>query len=501
VGPTPTLSHQIRAVPTGFVRGFQRFDHGNAAEILVGPWVLIVIDLLPTVRNRLRAVAVVRIEHADEDGVTIMPNRRQFLVGAAGLLAAAALDSGCARHTAGTPSNPDVPDVAPPSLQPVSQTQLQTAAQADAAFGAALYQKLAADNEQFVFSPYSVATALRMTWVGAKGQTASEMAAILGITVALEQALAADATLRSQLAKYAAAKGGTELETANVLWPQSGFPLKSDFVGRVEAAYGAHLKTLDFKGDAERARSVINQAIAQQTNDKIENLLPSGAVTDQTRLVLTNAVYLNAKWLRPFDPDDTNDGEFTRADGSTVTAPMMSQLEEFGYVDADSHQGLVMKYLDSDLSMIVLLPKADLAPLEAAVRSTGITPLMTDAQSTRVQVFLPRWKTSTGADLVKDLNAMGMREAFGDRADFSGITDADSLQISGVYHQARISVGEKGTEAEAATAVVEKAGAAPGPQGDQPPVFEADRPFLYAIIDGTGTPLFVGRVTDPSKEQ
>lgn len=355
-------------------------------------------------------------------------------------------------------------------------------AAADAEFGRALLDRLGDGN--IVCSPYSIATALQMTLLGARGQTATEMVDTLRLARLSPDELASTAAVLRQalqpLSKH--------LSIANALWPARGLPLDAGYVRAVEEGFGPKTTPLDFAGDPEGARKTINAAIAAATRDKIPELLPSGTVDINTIMVLTNAVYLKAPWALPFDQNGTRDGSFTRPDGTTVTVPMMHQeLFNYGYRDADGYRVIRLPYQGNRLAMSIVLPDGPLSELHGYdLHGTGPTPM---------RLAMPRFKFRTQTSVVEMLQAMGMRTAFGPGADFSGMTPVGA-EISDVVHQAMIDVDEKGTEAAAATAVAMLSSAQPTPQLD----IAVDRPFLFAITDtDTGTPLFLGRVTDPTQ--
>lgn len=369
-----------------------------------------------------------------------------------------------------------------------------TMARADAGFAGALYRRLAAGDENLVMSPLSIASVLQMLSFGAQGQTATQLQQVLKVPGVGPERLAGQvAALRASLAVLAKDK---QVHTADAIWTQDGLAIKKPFSSALHKAFAAKALGVDFRGDADGSRKQINSAIADATNGKIENLIGEGVIDDLTRVVLTDAIYLNAKWAHPFDPKDTEDRTFTRADGSTVKAPTMHSSGMLSYAQKNGYQVATLPYAGGRMSMQILLPSGPLAPLEQRLQTDGLAALTGGQSSQRVELSLPRWDFTAAPDLKPALTAMGMGDAFDpDKADLSGITGKERLYLKAVVHKAMIKVGEKGTEAAAATAGV--AGATAAPVTDAQML--VDRPFVFAITDtATHTPLFLGRVTDPS---
>jgi len=388
----------------------------------------------------------------------------------------------------------------PAVASPVKPPAPGTAARAINAFATDLYARLARQDGNLAFSPFSIETALAMAYAGARGRTADEMAAVLHLGPNNAATHAAYGALLRQIAADGNA-AGPELNLANALWGQDGYSFAAGFLQLLHDAYGADLNRVDFRGAAEQARATINAWVAAQTRGKIENLIPPGALNEYTRLVLTNAVYFKGDWARPFDPADTHDGAFRVAPGRTVIAPLMHQVATFGYAHRDGVQTLEMAYAGGRLAMDVLLPdRADgLADLERQLTPAHLAAWTSGLSQQLVAVTLPRF-TATGTFSLKPaLGAMGMPTAFGNAADFSGMNDGrDSLLISDVVHKAYVAVGEKGTEAAAATGVLVTAMSAA--INLTPPLeFRADHPFVYVIRDtSTNAVLFLGHISNPA---
>jgi serpin B len=364
------------------------------------------------------------------------------------------------------------------------------------AFALDLYKQLRAEEGNLFFSPYSISTALAMTYAGARGDTAKEMAQTLHFPADSELLHASYAALLNQL-QGDGQKRGFQLNVANALWGQKGEPFLNPFLTLVRDRYRAGLSELDFKANPEEARKTINTWVEKKTQDKIQNLLPQGSVTPLTRLVLTNAIYFKGDWANQFLKGGTHEQPFTTGAGAAVKVPMMNQTNQFGYLDADAFQMLEMPYVGKDLSMVVLLPKKTdgLAEMEKTLTVDKLTGWIGKLRPTRVQVGFPKFKMTKGFSLADTLAKMGMPLAFSDRADFSGMNGSRDLFITGVFHKAFVDVNEEGTEAAAATGVVVGVRSAPAQKVTR---FVADHPFVFVIRDvRSGSVLFMGRVTDP----
>ncbi len=374
-------------------------------------------------------------------------------------------------------------------------------AAADAALGADLYQILTEDAADTVFSPASVASALRIALCGARGQTAAELARVLHLDEDPKPQDAAATGLRLTLTSGGPASGSgsgsATFRAPNTVWIQSGLPVRAAFKARLHDA--VTLAAADFRAAPEATRTEINQVIATQTEGKISGLLPSGTITALTRLVLASAVYLKAAWTDPFPERATAGAPFypDGRDQPALTVPMMHGTASRAYLRGDGYQAVLLPYRDINLAMAVLLPDGPLAALRPKVAAAGLGGLLAGAARHRVTLSLPRFRLEAAFDLIPALRRLGVVAAFGADADFGEITEAAPLRIGAVAHKAYVDVDEQGTEAAAATAVVIRAAAAMRP----PPAVTmvVDRPFLFAIVDGaTGLPLFLGQVSHPA---
>ncbi|XXY46683.1 serpin family protein [Sorangium sp. So ce269] len=366
-------------------------------------------------------------------------------------------------------------------------------------FALALYQQLAGMPGNLFYSPYSMSSALAMTYAGARGATETEMAGALRFTLPQERLHPAFNALDLALARRGqGAEGkdgeGFRLNVANALWGQVGSSFAPSFLDVLAESYGAGLHVVDFAQAPDEARGIINGWVAERTEDRIKDILPEGAIQPATRLVLTNAVYFNAAWQFPFDEEETAPGDFTLVDGTAVSVPMMNGSAQVGYGEGDGYEALELPYDGGELSMVLVLP-AEGGDLEAGLDRERLEGVIGSLGTRSVTMTLPKFKFESTLDLVPQLVELGMPIAFTGRADFSGIDGQGGLFISDVLHKAFVSVDEAGTEAAAATAVVIGETSAP-----EPATIRFDRPFLLFIRDiETGAILFVGRVMNPSE--
>jgi serpin B len=374
------------------------------------------------------------------------------------------------------------------------------AARADDAFGADLYRTVAPRGNT-VFSPASVAAALRMTLIGARGETAAEIAQALH----LEAATAREGVwpLRTLLAEPADIEKRLTFRAPNTIWVQSGMPLERAFLTAITDAAAAAVHDADFVHESEKARQEVNRVIAEQTADKIRDLVPSGAIDGDTRMLLANAVYLKAAWAFPFPASATTPQPFHAGTG-TVTVPMMRLTAQLGYARGDGWQVVTLPYAraigEPRLAMAVVLPDGPLSRMVSQFTADGgLEPLLADVRPTRLELSMPRFRATAEFSLQPVLERLGIVQAFDcANADFSGMTTAERLFVSAVLHQAYIDVDEYGTEAAAATAVIMTTLSMPAPPQLAVTV---DRPFLFAITDtDNGEPLFLGQVANPANE-
>jgi serpin B len=384
---------------------------------------------------------------------------------------------------------------------------LQTLAAGNTDFALRLYQQMRANERgNMLFSPYSISQALAMTYAGARGDTAAQMASALSFSLRDDELHRTFLLLNGELAARGNAPAGDfvqerVLRVANALWGEQSYPFAEPYLALVKANYGAGLQPVDFVNNAEATRQVINDWVEKQTNDRIKDILPGGVLTSDTRLVLTNAVYFKQAWLSQFYAENTRDDKFTLLDGKPVTVPMMFHSGFMGYHAGDGFKAVAVPY-QSGMSMLVILPDAGKFEGVEGVLNAETFKAITDgvsANSAMVQLYMPRFTFEYNLPLTDGLIALGMTNAFDpNRADFSGMAEVSpgaNLYLMKALHKAFIAVDETGTEAAAATAII--AGVTSAPIGD-PVEFKMDRPFIFAIRDDqTGSVLFVGRVLNP----
>ncbi len=387
------------------------------------------------------------------------------------------------------------PDVAAPDLADLVN--------GNSGFAFDLYQVLGEDeeNDNLFYSPYSISLALAMTYAGARGETEQQMADTLHFILSQDRLHPAFNGLDLELARRGeGARGkdekGFRLNIVNAIWGQEGFQFLPEFLDVLAENYGAGLRLLDFENVPEESRVTINDWVSDQTEGRIEDLIPQGVIDELTRLVLTNAIYFNAAWAEPFEESQTTDGTFYLLDGGQVTVPMMRQTESFGYAEGEGYQVVELPYDGWELSMVILLPQAGaFEAFEGSLDAGRVDGIVKDLAHRQVALTMPKFEFESDFSLVDALAAMGMPDAFTGAADFSGMTGSRDLFIADVIHKAFVSVDEAGTEAAAATAVVMKLGAVP----EEPVELTVDHPFIFLIRDvETGAILFVGRVVNPS---
>lgn len=386
--------------------------------------------------------------------------------------------------------------------EPADPADAVTAATAINALGLDLYRAMANGqaNDNIIVSPASVAIALSMTQLGAVGLTAEQMNAVLHDLVPAGEVGPIDA-LDQALASRSGTFNDTEgvehevlLTIVNSPFGQHGLAIEPAYLDALARGFGAGLRVVDYQADPEAARALINDWVADQTEQRITELLVRQDITPATRFVLVNAIYLKAAWLTPFAAAQTQPAAFTQADGTEIHVPTMSRSSALRYAAGDDWQAVELPYIGNELAMTIVVP-ADLAAFGSSLSLDRYAAIVSALESRRVSLTLPKFGFTTRQDLATLLAELGMPLAFSPEADFSGITTAERLSIAKVIHEADIDVDEKGTEAAAATAVV--MGDIGGPGGELV-TLHVDRPFVFFIRDlQTGAVLFLGQVTNP----
>ena len=399
-------------------------------------------------------------------------------------------------------------------------TNFDLAANATNELAVDLHHQLATGTENLCVSPYSIENALAMTFAGADGETRTEMARVLHLQVDASAAAASFASLQHSLEEMSAKTaelvkksrefgGPTEpitLNIANRLFAQKDYDFRQNFLSLVKQDYGAAFEPLDFVADPKAATEHINQWVADQTRNKIRDLIPADALNKLTRLVLANALYLKAPWADAFSEKTTQPEPFHVRGGTTVNLPMMRKTARFGYAKRDGFTAVTIPYVSDDLQFLVLLPDEvnGLPTLESKL-TADVLAKCAKLETQDVDLHLPKFKLEPPTvALAKNLQALGMKSAFDiprGSANFDKMAPRkpnDYLYISNVFHKTFIAVDEKGTEAAAATAVVMMRATALARPKPPPIEVRIDRPFVYAIQHvPSGVCLFLGRVTDP----
>jgi serpin B len=377
--------------------------------------------------------------------------------------------------------------------------QTQALVDGNTAFACDLYAQLRNSPGNLFFSPYSVSTALAMTYAGARGNTETQMAQVLHFGKSQQGLHSAFGALQRQL-NEAQKQKGIELSLANALWAQQGHPFLPPFLNIGKYEYQASLNLADFKTGAEAARHEINGWVVQQTKDKIQDILPAGSLDSSTRLVLANAIYFKGAWAEPFRKAETSTQPFHLTANRQTDVPLMHHFDTVKYMENDSFQAVELPYAGAELSLVVLLPRRieGCGQLEGQLSPALLSRCLGEMKRQRVELFLPRFKMESSFKLNGTLGQMGMSDAFGPQADFSGLDGTRFLFISDVFHKAWVEVNEAGTEAAAATVVGVSKHAMPRKPAP-PPVFRADHPFIFCIRDThSGSLLFLGRLADPT---
>ena len=409
------------------------------------------------------------------------------------------LSAGCAQGLAGAEvarssfEREQSPQVGPSDGRELSSGNID--------FAFRLYQELREEEGNLFFSPYSISSALAMTYGGARGATEREMAQTLSFMLPQEllhpafNALDLELAKRTEPVEIASYEvKGAQLEVANSLWGQVGYTFLPEYLDLLALNYGAEMRMLDFIDRRDAARRAINRWVEEATGGNIKDLVPKGILNAQTRLVLVNAIYFNAKWDDPFSKADTKNESFYLLDGGTVRVPMMSQDEVYRYWKGNDSQAFEMPYVGRELAMGVLVPDAGkFHDVERSLDARQIVRIVENLDSKYLDLTMPKFEFESEFALREVLSKLGMRSAF-ENADFSGMDGSKNLQLSEALHKAFVAVDERGTEAAAASSVFADIISNP----INPLELTVDRPFIFWIRDiPTGTFLFIGRVLNP----
>ncbi len=372
------------------------------------------------------------------------------------------------------------------ALSPIKTTAHNT-------FALNLFESLKKEhaNENIFFSPYSIYTVLAMMYEGAGGETERQMQSVLRFKNQESLHRTLQQTIHTKNATYT-------LQMANAIWVQKDYPFSTNYIDTVERFYDAYVAHVDFTEEIERekVRRMINDFIAQKTENKITELLHENDLNPLIRMVLTNAVYFKGDWDVAFDASQTTQESFTMHNGKKVKVDMMRMVQpkkEFPYTETKNVQVLELPYKDNRLSMIIFLPKKG---KEYEVTAQNINTYLSNLTNTKIHLIaMPKFEYDNRYQLKKYLESLGMSSAFNDNADFSKINKQKALKIDEVIHQSYVKVDEKGTEAAAATAaLMAPIAAAPVTQKDTVD-FVADHPFTFIIRENASKNImFIGEV-------
>ena len=390
-------------------------------------------------------------------------------------------------------------DLAP---EPSSES-LATVVSGNTQFAFDFYRETAAVGEEnLFFSPYSISLALAMTYAGARGETADQMAQTLHFPdqASLHRAVnKLDLQLRSDDQNEEPTGEELVLDIVNSIWGQKDYSFLPEFLDVLAVNYGAGVFRVDFQNQSERCRTDINEWVSKKTRKRIVDLIPQGTIDSLTRLVLTNAIYFKADWLDPFEKEDTADGPFYRLSGDSVGVPLMNQRGSFGYCEqTGSYQAIELPYRGQRVSMLIILPHAGrFGDVQRALSPDLLDTIEERLENRSVHLTVPKTSFEWGASVKATLAALGLVDAFTSSADFSGIDGTRNLSLTDVIHKAFVAIDEEGTEAAAATAAIIGLTAVPA----EDVRMLVDRPFIFLIRDtDTGVILFLGHVVDPSQE-
>jgi serpin B len=384
----------------------------------------------------------------------------------------------------------------------VSPADLQTLVDGNNAFALELYQSLRDSDENLFYSPFSISLALAMTYAGARGETESQMADVLHFDLPQDELHPAFNALDLELEERGEAQSDQgqplQIDIANAIWAEQSYSFLQRYLDTIAENYGAGIRLADFINQAEAVRGEINEWVSEQTNDKIKDLIPSGALDELTRMVLVNAIYFKANWADQFEEESTTNQVFHLLDGSEVDVAMMHQGMQIPYASGDGYQAIELAYQGQTAAMDIIVPdEGNFEALESSLDVTLLNEILNGMQPSGVELALPKFSFTDEFNLSDTLKDLGVTEAFDpDTADFTGMSETRDLYITDVAHKAFVAVDEEGTEAAAATAVIIGTTSAP--------LFEVqltiDRPFIFIIRDiPSGQILFVGRVLNPAQ--
>lgn len=366
-------------------------------------------------------------------------------------------------------------------------------------FSLELYKILAKQDENLVYSPYSLYQALTMIYAGAGGETANQFEQVLHDPVGNPQVHnlmnALNIALSSRNPNIDMEKQPS-LQIANAVWVRKDVELLQSYLDILSENYAAGLRSLDF-ADSVKAAALINQWAADHTNQKITEIAKPGMFNENVALALTNAVYFKGSWATPFDETLTKDAPFTKLDGSQIAVPTMHSSDEYLGFKNDDYQVVRLAYTGSSIAMDLISPvDGDWEGFIEDLRVESLHAATSNLPWQRLNLSVPKFKIETpDMDMIENMKALGLRDVFGMDADLSGINGKKDLYVSTLVQKAFINVDEAGTEAAAVTiaVIMEKA-----IMSNEPVEMRFDHPFLFVIRHTeTGAILFIGQVMQP----
>ena len=388
----------------------------------------------------------------------------------------------------------DAPSSDSTQVSIATQQGVDSVALASNAFAFGLYKRLNKDGGNLFFSPYSISSALAMTYAGAQGSTREEMSEVFGYDKDNLTHARGYKALQNHFSSISQKE--LELNVANSLWCQQDYAFEQEFLDINRKYFSAAVRQVNFKRKYQQVRKQINQWVEQKTNQKIQDLIDEGVLDRMTRLVLVNAIYFNGNWEHPFDKENTRQDNFYPTPTHAEKVPFMNHSLRLPYFEEKLFKAVALPYTEGKLSMLILLPqKHEYMPkIEDELSGIFYQGLIDSMKNQQVNLSIPRFKLKAKYQLNDPLRKMGMESAFNDKADFSGMTGDKDLYISDVVHQSYVEVHEKGTEAAAATGVVMRKTSIITEKKH----FKADHPFLFIIKDQESQAiLFMGKMQHP----
>lgn len=362
-------------------------------------------------------------------------------------------------------------------------------------FAIDFYKQIASQEKgNIFFSPFSLSTAMAMTYAGARGVTQEQIAQVFHFGDNTDKY---HTQLGNTIKQINSKTGTIQLKIVNNLWAEKTYPFTKPYTKLMTAAYKATIKPMDFINKFEESRLAINANILKATNEKIKDLLPPNSLNNLTRLVLTNAIYFKGDWKVTFKKELTSERDFYIEQKKSIKCSMMSVKSQFNYYEDSKLKAIEIPYTGNNFSMVVILPNSNITldEITKMLSNDIIVDIQRELNQQEVSLSIPKFKLSNGYQLKQLLSSMGMPQPFTDDANFTGMSTLNNLKISDVFHKAFIDVNEQGTEASAATAVVVATKSVQRVQS-----FIANRPFLFLIKEkSTETILFMGRIADPTK--